>query len=110
MSKHITNNVNQAKLQLSKLWKFRNLSPQNKRKLYLMLVQPQIVYPCIPLHVTNDSQMIKMQRVQNKAINYILDRRNDYGETNEERHRLTNPRPNKHHTSKESYKCLEKAL
>ena len=56
MSKHISENINKAKYQLSKLWRFRNLSQKNRKKLYLMLVKPQLLYPCIPLHVTSNTQ------------------------------------------------------
>ena len=93
MSRHITNNINKAKAELSKLWKLRNLCPKNKRKLYLMLVKPHLLYPCIPLHVAHNNQMLKLQQVQNKSINFILGRGRSREETSEELHRQTNLDP-----------------
>ena len=93
MKKHIGNNINKAKVQLQKLQKLRNLSERNRRKLYLMLVKPQLLYPCIPLHVTSNAQMMNLQKIQNKGINFILGRGRYRGETTEARHRLTNLDP-----------------
>ena len=93
IKKQIEENIIKAKVQLSKMWKFRNLNMKNKRELYLMLVRPLLIYPCIPLHVANNSQMLKLQRMQNKGINFILGRRQAYGENSETRHRLTQLEP-----------------
>ena len=35
---------------LTRLQHFRNLSEKNKRKLYLTIVRPQLLYPIIPLN------------------------------------------------------------
>lgn len=93
MKKHIQSNINKAKIQLAKLQKFRNLSYENKRKLYLMLVRPQLLYPCIPLQVSNNSQMMQLQRVQNKGITFMLGRGRARHETTELRHQLVNLEP-----------------
>ena len=93
IAKHVTNNTNKAAAQLSKLWRFRNLSQDNRRKLYLMLVRPHLIYPCIPLHVTNNYSMYKLQKIQNQGIDFILERRRAYAETSEYRHRLAKLEP-----------------
>ena len=93
MSKHIANNINKAKHQLAKIQRFGGLSINNRRKLYLMLVRSTLLYPCIPLHITSNDQMMKMQKTQNKGINFILQRGRPKEETTEERHRLSQLEP-----------------
>ena len=93
ISKHIANNIQQAKNQLYKIKRFKNLSMANKRKLYLMLVRSKLIYPCIPLHATNNSQMLKLQRVQNRGINFILGHHRERRDKLEDLHRWTNLKP-----------------
>ena len=49
-TKHIKNMTQHAKLQLNKLYRFKNLSSKNKIKLYLLLVRTKLLYRIIPLH------------------------------------------------------------
>lgn len=60
-----------AKVQLAKLKRFRNLSQNNKRNLYIALVRSKLLYPIIPLHIMSRTQIIKMQRIQNEATRFI---------------------------------------
>lgn len=89
---HITRNVSLSKTNLSKLYRFKNLSLSNRRKLYLMLVRSTLTYPVIPLHVTSKAAMIRMQRVQNKALFFILGNQYRYQDT-EQRHLQANIEP-----------------
>ena len=49
----------------------RNLSEKNKRKLYLTIVRPQLLYPIIPLNIISKTAHKKLQKVQNKALRFI---------------------------------------
>ena len=53
---------------LTRLQRFRNLSEKNKRKLYLTIVRPQLLYPIIPL---NSISKTAHKKVQNKALRFI---------------------------------------
>ena len=59
---HVTNRVNKAKAELTKLFRFRELSTRNKRKLYLSLIRPILTYPTIPMCRIPKYQMSKLQR------------------------------------------------
>ena len=56
---------------LDRLLRFRQLSPRNKRRLYLTIVRPQLIYPIIPLNTISNSSHRKLQRVQNRALRFI---------------------------------------
>ena len=56
---------------LTRLQRFRNLSEKNKRKLYLTIVRPQLLYPIIPLNSISKNAHKKLQKVQNKALRFI---------------------------------------
>ena len=56
---------------LTRLQRFRNLSEKKKRKLYLTIVRPQLLYPIIPLNSISKTAHKKLQKVQNKALRFI---------------------------------------
>ena len=56
---------------LTRLQRFRNLPEKNKRKLYLTIVRPQLLYPIIPLNSISKTAHKKLQKVQNKALRFI---------------------------------------
>ena len=60
-----------AKNNLSKLHRFSNLSQRNKTKLYNSLVRSALIYPPVPLNILSNTQMLEMQRIQNKALRFI---------------------------------------
>ena len=62
---------NIAQSQLTKLYRFQNLSSNNKRKLYMTLVRSTLIYPIIPMHTSSKTQMLALQRIQNKATRFI---------------------------------------
>ena len=49
-SPHVTSRIQAAKAKLSTLYRFINLSSNNKRKIYQFLVKSILEYPPIPLH------------------------------------------------------------
>lgn len=69
--KHITNRINAAKVHLKNMFKFRELSWSNKRKIFYALVKSTLDYPPIPQHIASPTQMKRMQIVQNKAARII---------------------------------------
>ena len=56
---------------LNRLQRFRNLSTNNKRRLYKTIIRPQLLYPIIPLNTILHSSYRKLQQVQNKALRFI---------------------------------------
>ena len=56
---------------LNRLQRFRNLSTNNKRRLYKTIIRPQLLYPIIPLNTISHSSYRKLQQVQNKALRFI---------------------------------------
>ena len=70
-SPHIAIRTITAKHRLSKLNRFRHLNESNKRLLYIATVRSSLIYPTIPLHTLANSQIKKLQRVQNKATRFI---------------------------------------
>ena len=65
--KHVKTRRDIASAQLTRLQRFRNLSGDNKRKLYLALVRSEILYPPIPMHTASTTQISTLQKVQNRA-------------------------------------------
>ena len=56
---------------LSKLYRFKELSQPNKLKLYKSLVLSTLTYPTVPLNTISQTQMLKLQRVQNKGLRFV---------------------------------------
>ena len=54
--------------QLDKLYRFKGLSSHIKLKRYNAIVRATLLYPVIPLHAQSRSQLLQLQRVQNKAL------------------------------------------
>lgn len=70
-SAHITRQINKAKQSLMKLYRFKNLSSQKKRILYLSLVQSITEYPPIPVHALSKSQLHRLQKIQTSGARFI---------------------------------------
>ena len=64
-----------AHSKLNKLYRFRDLNQNTKKLLYTSTVRSALLYPTIPLHTISKSQMIKLQRLQNKGIRFITGNR-----------------------------------
>ena len=60
-----------AKRRLLKLNRFKKLSTKNKLLLYTSTVRAALLYPIIPLHTASKTQIIKLQRIQNRATRFI---------------------------------------
>ena len=81
-SPHITSRIQAAKAKLSTLYRFINLSSNNKRKFYQSLVKSVLEYPPIPLHPISITQQKKMQTIRNKASRIITNIRKLNRKTN----------------------------
>ena len=71
LSPQVTTRRAIASKTLCKLQRFRNLSTHNKRRLYLTIVRPQLLYPIIPLNTISQASIRKLQQIQNKALRFI---------------------------------------
>ena len=90
---HFTQKAAQAQSELSKLYRFRNLDMATKRRLYVARVRSILEYPAIPMHVGAKSNIIKYQRVQNKALRFITNTYYPETPTMESLHRRCNLPP-----------------
>ena len=70
-SKHINHRKGLAEIALNSILKFSALSPETKRKLYLTIVRSTLTYPIVPLNSIKKTNMIKIQRIQNRATRWI---------------------------------------
>ena len=68
---HITERIRLAKIQTNKLKRFIHLKTKTKLHLYKALVRPLLEYPVIPISLASNTQMLKLQRVQNRNIKII---------------------------------------
>ena len=68
---HVTNRIKLAKAQSTKMKRFIRLKESTKLHLYKALVRPLMEYPIIPTGLTAASNIIKMQRVQNKNLKFV---------------------------------------
>jgi hypothetical protein len=69
---HVSSRCGMAKSRLNQLRRFSSLTQKIKLKLYLSLVRPVLEYPPTPLCTMSKFQILKLQRVQNKAVRFIL--------------------------------------
>jgi hypothetical protein len=74
---HITNTVHKANYNLSKLYRFRNLTSKQKRLLYISTVRSVLTYPVVPTCGLPYNQICKLQRIQNKGIRFITNYKYD---------------------------------
>ena len=106
-TKHVTHRRNIANAQLNKLYRFKNLNENNKRTLYLALVRSKLIYPVIPLHTISKSQMLSLQRIQNKATRFITNTSKLDFLTSELLHALTDLEPINIITHKQAQKIWD---
>ena len=90
---HITNNIQSAQVRLARLYRFRQLSAPNRRKLYNAYVDSTLLYPTVPLHATTVTNMTRLQRVQNRGTRYITGHTQLDRLTSQELHRRANLTP-----------------
>ena len=64
-----------ANTNLNKLYRFRHLSTKNKHKLYTTIIRPTLIYPAVPVHTVANTNILSLQRTQNKAVRFITNTR-----------------------------------
>ena len=90
---HVTQLKQKAEHTLSTLRRFSSLPAKIKLHLVKSLLVPQITYPSYPLNIISHSNMIKLQRIQNKALRFVYNDRYPYTHTNEHLHRQSDLPP-----------------
>ena len=90
--KHIKEIKNKASIALSTLRRFRNINPKIKVHLIKSFVLPIFTYPAYSLNSISNTDILTLQRVQNKALRFATrDENNTY--TTEQLHIITNTQP-----------------
>ena len=80
--KHVKQLEIKTKKELAKMWRIREMSETNKRKIYQALIHSRLTYPPVPLHCTSDTAMKTLQRVQNRGARFITSIRRSDRKTN----------------------------
>ena len=83
---HIPRSINTANYNLNKLKIFKYSPIKIKLTLYKMLILPLLEYPAPVLYTLNNTNMNKLQAIQNKAIRFILNLSINNRTTMEENH------------------------
>ena len=68
---HVTNNICKALASLKKLKRFNTAPPKIKKNLYKALVLTQLDYPAIKLYNGGISNLKKLQKIQNRALRFV---------------------------------------
>ena len=69
---HVNKVISKAKLDLSKLYRFRAAPVKVKKYLYTALIRPLLDYPCVELNNSGIINKSHLQSIQNKALRLIL--------------------------------------
>ena len=67
----VDDNIKNAKYALSKLYRLRYLKRKIKVRLYKSKVLPYLTFSSVPLNICSQSQIDRLQIIQNKAIRWI---------------------------------------
>ena len=93
VTKHIKNRLEKAKIQSSKLLRFRGLSTNINIHLYKTTVKPILEYPIIPLCISSRSNLDKLQARQNICLRRASKDIPPYNRTVKDLHELYNINP-----------------
>ncbi|CAL4148820.1 unnamed protein product [Meganyctiphanes norvegica] len=69
--KQIEYNINRVRAELKKLNRFRLLKTKLKVRLYKALILLLLTYPVVPINICSETQIKKLQVIQNNAIRWI---------------------------------------
>lgn len=73
LHQHVIQKAAMASKTLNSLYRFRDSDIKTKLHLYKALVQPHLTYCPLALSLTANSNLLKLQAVQNKALRLALD-------------------------------------
>ena len=90
---HITGRINLAKTQTNKITRFKELKDTTKLHLYKALIRPILEYPVVPNAMASETQLRKMQRIQNKNLRMVVKNTENEGKTMEQIHEVLNIEP-----------------
>ena len=79
---HTNQRIAIAKSAIPKLYSLIELSPSNKRLLYLTMIRSKLLYPTTPLQTRSTTMIKKMQVVQNRCARIITKTRLTEHQTN----------------------------
>ena len=65
---HMKSRLTMAKLQFTKLKRFKKLNTKIQMRFYKTLIRPIMEYPAIPLCITSKTNIKKMQQFQNRVL------------------------------------------
>ncbi len=92
-TKHISNISKKATLALKITKRFDKLDSNIKLHLIKACVLPILTYPTYTLSAISNSQMLSLQRIQNKALRFTYNEKYPYTKTTEELHSQANLLP-----------------
>ena len=69
---HVRKLAPRASHNIAKLYRFRSAPVKIKRYLYITLIRPLLEYPCIELNNSGTINKSTLQKLQNKALRFIL--------------------------------------
>ena len=69
---HVTERIRKASNELKRLKRFKNLSPKTKIHLFKACIRSIVEYPITPICGLSKSNKIKLQRLQNQALKFIM--------------------------------------
>ena len=72
---HISKITQTAKVNIAKLYRFKNAPTKIKQHLYTTLIRPILEYPAVEINTTGITNKHKLQRIQNKATRLITNTR-----------------------------------
>lgn len=85
-STFFTEKKHKAQAALTNLKRFKNMSSKTKQKLYTTLIKPILEYPPIPIHTQTKTNLLSLQRIQNKALRFVHNTHYTDRITNEDLH------------------------
>lgn len=92
-NRHVKDISTKASVALQTIRRFDRLDTNIKLHLVKACVLPILTYPAYTLNSLSKTQLLKLQRVQNKAIRFAYNERYPYTRTTEELHSLANLQP-----------------
>lgn len=83
---HIKERRQLAQLALTKIKRFSGMCSRTKLHLYKAMVAPHLTYPPVPLNIMSNTNTLKLQALQNKALRWINGDTPPYNTTAEDLH------------------------
>ena len=68
----VDHNIKMGKIALSHLRQLHFLTPRAQLSFYKLAIRPLLAYPPVPLNTIARTPMLKLQRIQNKALRMVF--------------------------------------